>query len=186
MSTVHISRPARRLAAISATAFLVLASPAAANVLLNRSLHPGIAVDKTTSGSGAHLALTYYFYPDATCTGGCELDTGFISSLDGGNHWGAPTQLAGPTALSDIALTSQGPMVGDYISTSFVRGGDATTVFAVGASHTGTTFDEAMFSPASPLSIATASAATRAASSSGVQSPGGTGRGALLRAIRRS
>jgi hypothetical protein len=147
---------------------------------------PGLAVDKTTSGSGAHLALTYYFYPDATCTGGCQLDTGFISSPDGGNHWGAPTQLAGPTSLSDIALTSQGPMVGDYMSTSFVPGGDATTVFAVGAPHTGTTFDEAMFSPASPLSVATALAATRAASSSGVQSTGGTGQGELLRSIRKN
>src|SRR3954451_25092927 len=27
---------------------------------------PGLAVDKRTSGAGAHLALTYYFYPDAT------------------------------------------------------------------------------------------------------------------------
>lgn len=147
---------------------------------------PGLAVDKTTSGSGAHLALTYYFYPDATCAGGCQLDTGFISSPDGGSHWGAPTQLAGPTSLSDIANTSQGPMVGDYISTSFVPGGNATTVFAVGASHTGTTFDEAMFSPASPLSIAGASAATRVASSSGVQSTGGTGQGELLRSIRHN
>jgi hypothetical protein len=73
-------------------------------------------------------------------------------------------------------------MVGDYISTSFVPGGDVTTVFAVGAAHTGTTFDEAMFAPASPLKLTTA--ATRAASSSGVQSTGGTGQGELLRSIR--
>jgi len=146
---------------------------------------PGLAVDKATSGSGAHLALTYYFYPDATCTGGCQLDTGFISSPDGGNHWGPATQLAGPTALSDIANTSQGPMVGDYISTSFDSDGLAATVFAVGAPHTGTTFDEAMFAPASPLPVATTAAATGAASSSGVQSSGGTGQGELLRSIRR-
>jgi hypothetical protein len=146
---------------------------------------PGLGVDKATSGSGAHLALTYYFYPDATCTGGCQLDTGFISSPDGGNHWGAPTQLAGPTSLSDIANTSQGPMVGDYISTSFSNG-LAATVFAVGAPHTGTTFDEAMFAPASLLPVATASAATRVASSSGVQSTGGTGQGELLKAIRNN
>lgn len=146
---------------------------------------PGLGVDKATSGSGAHLGLTYYFYPDATCTGGCQLDTGFISSPDGGDHWGAPTQLAGPTSLSDIASTSQGPMVGDYISTSF-SGGLAATVFAVGVPHTGTTFDEGMWAPTSPLAVGTASEATRVASSSGVQSTGGTGQGELLRSIRRN
>src|SRR3954465_14956764 len=41
---------------------------------------PGLAVDKSTSGAGAHLALSYYYYPDATCTGGCKLDVGYISS----------------------------------------------------------------------------------------------------------
>ena len=67
-----------------------------------------------------HLALTYYYYPNAACTPAtCELDVGYISSPDGGATWGAPTQLAGPMASADIAATSQGPMVGDYISTSF-------------------------------------------------------------------
>src|SRR6478609_7486267 len=92
---------------------------------------PGLAVDPTTSGSRAHLALTYYFYPNAACGGACSLEAGFISSPDGGAHWGPATQLAGPMALSEIALTSQGPMVGDYISTSF-SGGRATTLLAVG------------------------------------------------------
>jgi hypothetical protein len=147
---------------------------------------PGLGVDKATSGGGAHLALTYYFYPDATCTGGCHLDTGFISSPDGGKDWGAAKQLAGPTSLSDIANTSQGPMVGDYISTSFNASHQAATVFAVGAPHTGTTFDEGMFSPASTLAVATASTATHAANSSGVQSTGGTGQGELLRSIRNN
>jgi hypothetical protein len=145
---------------------------------------PGLAVDKATSGNSAHLALTYYFYPDATCTGGCQLDTGFISSPDGGNHWGPPTQLAGPTSLSDIANTSQGPMVGDYISTSFTRNGLAATVFAIGLPHAGTTFDEGMWTPTSPLAIATKAMATSVASSNGVRSSGGTGQGELLRSIR--
>jgi hypothetical protein len=148
---------------------------------------PGLAVDKATSGSGAHLALTYYFYPDATCSGGCQLDTGYISSPDGGNHWGAPTQLAGPTSLSNIANTSQGPMVGDYISTSFNPSGLATTVFAVGSPLTGNkAFNEAMFAPKSPLAVAAASVATRTARSSGVQSTGGSGQGELLQSIRHN
>jgi hypothetical protein len=87
---------------------------------------PGLAVDPTTSGSSAHLALTYYFYPTAACGGACWLEVGYISSPDGGAHWSAATQLAGPMALSQIALTSQGPMVGNYISTSF-SGGLVTT-----------------------------------------------------------
>jgi hypothetical protein len=134
---------------------------------------PGLAVDPATSGGGAHLALTYYFYPDATCTGGCQLAVGYISSPDGGAHWGDAITLADPMSLSDIASTSQGPMVGDYISTSFTASGSATTVFAVGLPHTGA-FDEAMYAPATPLTVATT--ATHAATSAGVQVTGeGTG-----------
>ena len=73
---------------------------------------PGLAVDPATSGATAHLGLTYYFYPTAACSGACQLEVGFISSPDGGAHWGTATQLAGPMALSQIAQTSQGPMVG--------------------------------------------------------------------------
>ena len=134
---------------------------------------PGLAVDPTTSGSGTHLALTYYFYPNANCGGACRLEVGYISSPDGGAHWGAPTQLAGPMALSEIANTSQGPMVGDYISTSF-SGGMATTVIAVGKQTTAAAFDEAMYSPGR-LSVASVAQATRVASSAGTFGAVGTG-----------
>ena len=135
---------------------------------------PGLAVDPTTSGSSTKLALTYYFYPNANCGGACRLQVGFISSPDGGAHWGAATQLAGPMALSEIAQTSQGPMVGDYISTSF-SGGKATTVFAVGKQTTTAAFDEAMYAPSSRLSVASAAQATHTASSAGAVSGVGTG-----------
>src|SRR5438067_5937534 len=69
---------------------------------------PGLAVDPATAGASTHLALTYYFYPNANCGGACRLDVGYISSPDGGAHWGAATQLAGPMGLSQIANTSQG------------------------------------------------------------------------------
>jgi hypothetical protein len=142
---------------------------------------PGLAVDPATSGSGTHLALTYYFYPDASCSGGCQLDVGYISSPDAGAHWGAPVQLAGPMTLAQIAQTSQGPMVGDYISTSF-SGASATTVFAVGLSPTTLPFDEAMYAPISPLPVATVANATRLASSRGVvASAGGAGTGTVHR-----
>ncbi len=142
---------------------------------------PGLAVDR--SQTAGRVALSYYFYPDATCTPACRLDVGFISSPDGGAHWGAPTQLAGPMSLADIAQTSQGPMTGDYISTSF-SGRKAVPVFAVGLPHNGP-FDEAMYAPATPLSVASAAQATRAATSSGVQG-GGTGTGPAHQAIRNN
>ena len=147
---------------------------------------PGLAVDPTTSGGSTHLALTYYFYPNAACGGACRLEVGHISSPDGGAHWGTATQLAGPMALSEIALTSQGPMVGDYISTSF-SGGHATTVFAVGHEQpTATSFDEAMYAPTTPLSVATTAQATQPATTTGVLVPvTGVGSGTTRQELRR-
>jgi hypothetical protein len=83
--------------------------------------------------------------------------------------------------LAQIAQTSQGPMVGDYISTSF-SGGTATTVFAVGKPATTAAFDEAMYAPTTPLSVASAALATRLASSKGVV---GSVTGARTGAIHR-
>ena len=89
-------------------------------------------------------------------------------------------------ALSEIANTSQGRMVGDYIATAFNAQGKAATVFAVGVPATPPlAFNEAMHAPTTPLSAASPAAATRVASSAAVQATGGTGRGALLQAIRR-
>jgi len=84
---------------------------------------PGLAVDKSTSGSTAHVGLSYDFYPNANCTvQTCRLDTGFISSANGGATWSSGLQLAGPMTLTWMPLTTQGFMVGDYMSTSFVNG----------------------------------------------------------------
>ena len=143
---------------------------------------PGLAVDRTTSGAATHLALTYYFYPDATCTGGCQLDVGYVSSPDGGAHWSNPTQLAGPMTLGQIAQTSQGPMVGDYISTSF-SGGNAATVIAVGKAPTAAAFDEGMYAPA-PLPVATLADAPNTASSMSDSQITGVGIGVAIQATR--
>jgi hypothetical protein len=146
---------------------------------------PGLAVDKSTSGSGAHVALAYYFYPDATCAGGCRLTVGYISSPDGGAHWGNARQLAGPMALTDIANTSQGRMTGDYISTSFNAAGNAVPVFAVGNPHTAAQpFDEAMYAPTTPLAVTPPSQAGNTASSAGAQSTTGQGTGEAAHALR--
>jgi hypothetical protein len=144
---------------------------------------PGLGVDTATSGAGAHLALTYYYYPQAACTpASCRLDVGYISSPDGGAHWGLPTKLAGPMLLADIASTSQGTMVGDYISTSFNGDGTVATVIAIGDPRTGSTFHEGMWAPTTPLSVSTPASATRHASSAGAHK--GLGVGAAQQAIR--
>src|SRR4051812_37799968 len=81
---------------------------------------PGIAVDPATSGNTAHLGLTFYFYPKANCSAAtCQLGVAFVSSQNGGQTWTRPTRVAGPMKLSWLANTTQGRMVGDYISTSF-------------------------------------------------------------------
>jgi len=145
---------------------------------------PGLGVDPATSGANSHLALTYYYYPDASCTEAtCDLDVGYASSPDAGDHWSAPTQLAGPMSLTDIADTSQGPMVGDYISTSFNAAGTAATVFAIGLPHSGSLFDEGMWAPSTPLPVASAGTATRLSRSTGAAN--GQGVGEAQQAIRK-
>jgi hypothetical protein len=113
---------------------------------------PGIAVDKSTSGGSAHIAITYYFYPNAKCTSAtCQLNVGYISSTTGGASWGTSMQLAGPMTLSWLPNTTQGRMVGDYISTSFNTTGTAHGVFAVATAPSGTVFNEAMFTTSSGI-----------------------------------
>jgi hypothetical protein len=108
---------------------------------------PGLAVDRDSSGNKAHLALVYYFYPDGSCTAPtCQLEVGFASSRNAGASWSPHETLAGPMSLSWLARTNQGPMVGDYFSTSIPPGSSvAVPVFAVAAPPSGSTFDEATF-----------------------------------------
>jgi hypothetical protein len=97
---------------------------------------PGLAVDRSTSGSSAHLVVTFYYYPNANCTTAtCQLNVGFSTSSDGGATWSSNTQLAGPMTLTWLPNTSQGFMVADYISTSFV-GSPAFPAFAVATAPT--------------------------------------------------
>jgi hypothetical protein len=109
---------------------------------------PGLAVDAASSGATARLGLAYYYYPKAKCTAStCQLNVGYVSSASGGTSWTAPTQLAGPITLSWTANTSQGRMVGDYISTSFVNG-SPVPVFVSATALSGSTFNEAMYASA--------------------------------------
>jgi hypothetical protein len=115
---------------------------------------PGLAVDRSTSGAGAHLVLTYYFYPVSSCSQStCQLDVGTISSTNGGASWGTATMVAGPMTLTWLASTTQGFMVGDYISTSF-SGGLAHAAFAVANAPSGSVFDEGTYTTTSGVALA--------------------------------
>lgn len=107
---------------------------------------PGLAVSTASSGPSARLALTYYYYPQSACsTSTCQLKVGIISSTNGGSSWSAPSSIGGPMSLSALPSTSQGVMVGDYISTSF-DGAVAVPAYPVAGSLTSGTFNEAMYS----------------------------------------
>jgi hypothetical protein len=120
---------------------------------------PGLAVDRTTAGNSAHLALAFYYFTQANCAlTACSLNVGFVSSVNGGKSWSRSERLAGPMKLTWIAQTSQGRMVGDYISTSIVpHHFNAIPVFAVAFPPTpatltcgdpGSTCNEATFTTA--------------------------------------
>ncbi len=101
---------------------------------------PGLAVDKSTSGSTAHLVVVFYYYPVSNCGSSCQLFVGSSSSTNGGSSWTTRTAVT-TTAINLLWLpnTTQGRMVGDYISTSFA-GGSAFPVF-VNATVPGTGTD---------------------------------------------
>ena len=121
---------------------------------------PGLAVDRSTSGSSARLALTYYYYPVSNCTTAtCELNVGHSTSADGGASWTSGSQIAGPMTLTWFPNTSQGYMPGDYISTSF-SGGPAFPAISVANAPSGSVLDDAIYTVSGGLSVsATANAA---------------------------
>jgi hypothetical protein len=115
---------------------------------------PGLAVDSSTSGSATHLALAYYFYPNANCTTStCQLEVGFVSSVDSGNSWSTTTTLTSSAMnLTWLANTTDGYMVGDYISTSF-SDGKAFPLFITATAPNGSQFNEALFTVTTGLTI---------------------------------
>ena len=114
---------------------------------------PGLGVDPATSGSSAHLTLTYYYYLVSNCGTVCQMGVAFGSSQDGGQSWSAPVELAGPMNTNWLPNTFSGLMAADYISTSYVSG-NAFAVFAVAKTPSGSMLDEAMYTTTSPLAVA--------------------------------
>lgn len=114
---------------------------------------PGIAVDKSTSGSSAHVAVTYYYFSNTTCSSNCKLYVGYSSSTNGGSTWSSNKQLAGPMQLTWLANTNQGYMVGDYISTSIAGNGKAFPAFEVATVNQGTKYHESTYTKLNGLNV---------------------------------
>jgi hypothetical protein len=135
---------------------------------------PALAVDPSTSGGSAHLALFYYSYPIASCAfvTGAPLDNtqgaqcaptfDFVSSTDGGGSWSAPQTLASMPSLAvtprtgPIGTTGNGsPDLGQYTSGAVIPfgplAGKAMSVFdyALPANH----IDQSMYVPSHGLTI---------------------------------
>lgn len=117
---------------------------------------PGIDADKSTSGSSAHLALTFYYFAS-----GQKLFVGYVSSTTGGSTWSTKTQVT-PSAMqtSWLANTNQGYMFGDYISTSIING-VAFPGFVYALAPKGGKYREALYTASGGLPVAGGSLASR-------------------------
>jgi len=98
------------------------------------------------------------------------LTVGFITSQDGGNSWSDPVDVGGPMALSWIANTSQGRMVGDYFATFYTDDGVPHPVFGSATPPLGMFF-QSMYSTCSDCASAAAGQDRVASSSAPVATP---------------
>lgn len=103
---------------------------------------PGLAVDRTTSGAAAKLGIAYHAYATSACRKTCRIEAGYVQSGDAGTTWTAPTQIVAPASVSLAPDTSQGRMVGDYISTSFNASGVAVPALVQPRTPLTTAFDQ--------------------------------------------
>ena len=89
----------------------------------------GMGIDPGTSGSSAHMGMTYYYYPVSNCGNNCNLIPGFSITSNGGQTWTAGRQLGPSMQLSWLPNTFSGRMVADYVATVFPAGGRAFPIF---------------------------------------------------------
>ncbi len=117
----------------------------------------GMGIDIRTSGSSAHMGITYYYYPVSACGSSCRLYVGFTLSNDGGQTWTAGRQLSGPMQLSWLPNTFSGRMVADYVATVYPLGttvvARALPIFAMAFTPTGSLFQQAIYTEAFGFSV---------------------------------
>jgi hypothetical protein len=105
----------------------------------------GMGIDARTSGSSAHMAITYYYYPVSACGSSCRLYAGFTLSNDGGQTWTAGRALSGAMQLSWLPNTFSGRMVADYVATVYPMSGRAFPIYAIALQPTGSLFHQAIY-----------------------------------------
>ena len=105
----------------------------------------GMGIDIRTSGSSAHMAITYYYYPVSNCGGNCQLYAGFTLSNDGGQTWTAGRQTSGAMQLSWLPQTFSGRMVADYVATVYPAGGRAFPIYVIALQPTGGLLHQAVY-----------------------------------------
>lgn len=116
---------------------------------------PGFSIEPGTSGATAHLALTYNFFPVASCGSSCNLSVGYVSSPNGGTNWTKAKLLATGMNPGWLPSTTSGQMAGDYMTTSY-PGQRVHGVFATATAPVGSTFNEPMQTNAAGLAGASA------------------------------
>ncbi len=112
----------------------------------------GMGIDISTSGSSAHMGMTYYYYPVSNCGNSCQLYAGFTLSSDGGQTWTAGRQLSASMQVDPcgdggwLPNTFSGCMVADYVATVFPAGGRAFPIYPWAFAPTNGLFQEAVYS----------------------------------------
>jgi hypothetical protein len=107
---------------------------------------PGLAVDATTRGSSARVAVTFYVLTPRDCSGSaCMVVPMVVSSANAGRTWSAPQSLAAPQPIGAYPLSTSGRFLGDYISTSFADGGAVVPVFAAATAPADGGFHQGIF-----------------------------------------
>jgi len=104
----------------------------------------GMGIDVRTSGSTAHMGITYYYYPVSNCGGSCLLYAGWTQSSDGGATWSKGVQLSQSMQLSWLPNTFSGRMVADYVATVFA-GPRAFPIYAIAKQPSGGLFNQAIY-----------------------------------------
>ena len=108
-------------------------------------LTAGLAVDSSSAGDSAHLAVTYYYWPNAGCSATtCQIYAGLATSTNGGASWNAHQTVGGPMSATWWANTDIGYMTGDYISTS-IAANRAVTVVPLATAPNGQQFNQSMY-----------------------------------------
>ena len=105
----------------------------------------GMGIDPKTSGSSAHMAITYYYYPVSNCGSSCTLYAGYTQSSDGGATWTAGRQISGGMKLNWLPQSQNGLMVADYIATVFPAGGRAFPIYVIANQPVNGVFQEAVY-----------------------------------------